>query len=148
MQSTSFNSPSLLSYAIALTLACWSQGNAQTAQTPSTCAIHFQARADWMRGLDGNPETIGLMETYSGIMERHAEALWLSQTRDWGMRTGVTPGANQLQHRKSTFRAEVLDQLTAWAETDHSGTPRPLCMQDTACIQCTALLRKAVNTHD
>ncbi len=150
VRNTKFKRPDFfaISLSIAIALTSVSPVLAQQLQTLSSCAIHFKARADWMRALDGKPETIALMESYAGIVEGYAYAAWLSTPRDWRMRTGVLPNSDRPQFRKRLYRDAVLDELTKWALADQNGSPRPLCIQDAICIQCTTLLRNAVNTHN
>jgi len=103
--------------------------NAQQAVNPSNCSTHFQARANWLRGLDGQKETIDLMESY-------AELLWISVPRDCGMFTGFS----QTSCRYRPNEEAVLNELTSWAAGNQGLFTLPLCMEDPFCSECTGLL--------
>lgn len=101
------------------------------AQSKLTCATYFQARADWLRGLGGPAET-------AEMMERHAELLWLSEPKDCGMSTGL--GTTSCTYAPDRMAVEAL--LSTWANEGQGLEPRPLCMNDAACIRCTDLVRE------
>jgi hypothetical protein len=105
-------------------------GQADQTITAQSCAIHFQARAEWMRGLGGTKEAVELLEN-------SASRLWLSVPSDWRMPTGF--GVPTRSNRPDA--GAILWLLTEWASEGHGSSPRPLCMEDAYCIQCNEILQ-------
>lgn len=112
-----------LSTAAMLFAVISSASQAQQNGKAELCSTYFQARADWLRTLDGNPDTIQ-------TLERYAKILWNSVPRDDGILKGVSG--------TSKHNPEIMTTLmTAWAE---QGGQLPLCMEDTTCSACTNTL--------
>jgi len=102
-------------------------GTATTAQPSANaeyCSLYFQARADWLRTLDGNQATIETMDNYAEIMR-------YSVPRDDGILRGFSLSDTGGPEIITTF-------MTRWAE---QGAQLPLCMEDVLCIRCTNTLR-------
>lgn len=100
------------------------------------CAVHFQARANWMRGLGGPPETIALWEKY-------AEIRWITTPRDWGMRSVL--GGRRLSRKYEPEVEAVMDVMIGWANDGYGAWNPPLCMEDAFCSACTSSLRRRLS---
>lgn len=105
-----------------------------------TCASHFQARANWLRELEKNKDTVRLMELHAQVMLDAANAS-IGPT-DWRM---PVYGGGQSSGPPDYFvdvYVGALDEMTRFAEIGFGKTGLPLCVEDETCIACSKLLNE------
>jgi hypothetical protein len=105
----------------------------QQADPRLSCSIHFQARADWLQGLDGREEAIEMFQNYAAI-------LWASVPQDLGMSTGF--GTTSRRYRPDTNA--VINLMTSWTDGNQGAWLLPLCMEDPKCVTCMERLKAVV----
>ncbi|MEM9788491.1 MAG: hypothetical protein AAF801_18480 [Pseudomonadota bacterium] len=113
------------------------QNTDQGAAGSYECAVHLMARAMWMYGLDGRPEMIEMMVRYSNILWQPDP--YAPRMPIYGMRQDYFERAHE---------NEILRVLTGWAKEGHGHEQRPICAEDTKCVQCLAVLKATVIAQD
>ena len=109
-----------------------------TAREMLACSALFEARSDWIVGLEGVPEAAALMSRYAdNLLVARAATLG---SQDWGIVIGP---ANPGRFYTASRDALALDILTGFVERDTAHLP--ICMEDRACTYCTEVVRQISN---
>ena len=107
--------------------------------TPLGCSAHFQARAEWMRTMGADAAAVRHMESYADLLLIVAEANVgpddCGILDPYGDRAPCGPPSLAFQRDQMSVTV-----MTDFAQDGWGSGPLPLCMEESACVDCTTLL--------
>lgn len=105
------------------------------------CSSHFAARAEWLRGIEGNPVTRQMFDRYAEMLLRSAQLKQAAVERadDSGIDVLGGHGAYKLESTRSEM---VQDILTDFVTRGFGTTGLPSCMEDAVCNHCVDIVKQ------